>query len=199
MLPDINALDIDNLCPFYMVVSCDERRIIDAGSTLKKIIGVDSIGGLFDDYFSIERLKNAALNFNDPSDIKQAWLLQHRADELNLRGTFIPLTASHVLFAGTVVISSASTLKDHNLHIADFSPADPTPDLVILHRFRDMQLKDQQRQIESLTATIEARDMFSKDAHTDELTGIGNRRHLDGRQRGDGYHAEQPDRFDHNC
>ena len=178
MLPDIDTLDVDNLCPFYMVVSSDERRIIDAGSTLKKIIGSDSIGGLFDDYFSVERPKNVALNFNEPINLKQAWVLSHRPDKLNLRGTFIPLTASRALFAGTVVVSSANTLKDHNLHIADFSPADPTPDLIILHRFRDMQLQDQQRQIESLTATIEARDMYSKDAHTDELTGIGNRRYF---------------------
>ncbi|MBX2882060.1 MAG: bifunctional diguanylate cyclase/phosphodiesterase, partial [Granulosicoccus sp.] len=104
------------------------------------------------------------------------YVLEHKINGLILRGQFCYVAHHIVCFACSVQISSSNTMEQHKLCVNDFSPADPTPDILILHRFREIQLKDQQKQISKLESLIEARDTFDRHAHTDDLTGIANRR-----------------------
>ena len=179
-LEEINLLpsELDRLCPFHVIINDTENapHILRVGSALRKLIVSSSCRLDFDKVFTISRPRNAPLNLSSLSKSSNMVVLKHRDSALSLRGLFIPLSNAEFLFFCSVEITSADGLEPLALTINDFSPADPTPDIIILHRFREMQVKDQQRQIEQLRKLVVARDTFDRHANTDMLTGIGNRR-----------------------
>jgi len=103
-------------------------------------------------------------------------VLRHKRRGYSLRGLFIPLSDTEFLFFCSVEIVGTDGFNSLGVTLDDFSPADPTPDIIILHRFREMQVQDQQTRIEELRNLMVARDTSDRHANTDMLTGIGNRR-----------------------
>lgn len=168
---------LDRLFPFG--ISLDDSatpRVVAIGPGLGKLLEPPSPDTLLTDLFELERPRGVALDPALLSGIGKTIVLRHRQNRaLSLRGHLVTLE-SGFLFACSVEVTSSSTLGELGLAIADFAPSDPTPDIMILHRFRELQQVDQRRQIEQLKETVVARDTFDRHANTDELTGIGNRR-----------------------
>ena len=170
--------ELDRLCPFHLVVKNAQStaQISRVGVALRKLVADDLHALDFDRVFNISRPRDAIADFMSLSQLDNMIVLKHRHSTLSLRGMFIALGDAEFLFFCSVEVSSADGLNQLGLNINDFSVADPTPDIIILHRFREMQAKDQQNQIEELRRLVVARDTFDLHAHTDMLTGIGNRR-----------------------
>ena len=170
--------ELDRVCPFHIIVNATENspQILRVGGALRKLVNDGSSHPVFDKVFSISRPRSATLDFLSLSQSDNMIVLKHRDSDLCLRGLFIPLGDAKFLFFCSVEITSADCLGPLGLTINDFSAADPTPDIIILHRFRDMQAKDQHSQIEELRRLVVARDTLDLHANTDMLTGIGNRR-----------------------
>lgn len=180
LLDSINlSIDtLDRLCPFH-IVFCDsgERpQITSMGSALKKLIGTPVTFSGLREKFEVIRPRESIKSLPDLAQSCKMIVLQCSDPAFCLRGLLIRFSSNSYLYYCSVEISSSHTLTALGLKMSDFSPADPTPDILILHRFRELMMQDQQKQIEELRKIGMARDTFDRHANTDMLTGIGNRR-----------------------
>jgi len=174
---EIAQPEFNRLFPFYILMDRHENPLVlGLGSVLGRLIDTSDNKMQFDSLFEILRPRRTLLDVETLCKSNKTFVIKHRHSALTLRGLFVALANGHVLFACSVEVTSSQALTENQLAINDFSPADPTPDIVILQRFREMQLDDQKKQIADLKKLIAARDMFDRHANTDELTGIGNRR-----------------------
>lgn len=173
----LNRSELDRLWPFHLLIDSSNSRIVHFGPSLKCGESASSEPVPLEAYFEIIRPRSdIPLDLNVASNSVKPYVLKRRRDGLTLRGSFFSIGSELSAFVGSVLISSSHTLNDFDLSISDFAAVDPSPDITILHRFREIQLKDQQKQIAQLKSLIEARDRFDRYANTDELTGIANRR-----------------------
>lgn len=170
--------ELDRLCPFHIVFSesVDNPSITSVGSGLQKLIGEPANLSELLNQFDVVRPRNPIMSLPDLAQSRKMIVLRSGEPEFNLRGLLVRLSDSDYLYYCSVEISSSGTLTTLGLKMSDFSPADPTPDILILHRFRELMMQDQQKQIEELHKIGVARDTFDRHANTDMLTGIGNRR-----------------------
>lgn len=170
--------ELDRLCPFYLIISDASvtPTITGVGSVLRKVAGPLSSGTELSKHFEMVRPNEPALDFSMLSQSNKMIVLKCREPDFQLRGMFVRLSDTEYLYFSSVEVKSADSLQLLGLAVSDFSKADPTPDILVLHRFRELQMKDQQRQIEELRKLVVARDTFDRHANTDMLTGIGNRR-----------------------
>ena len=176
-LPGIAKAELDRLFPFHIAFSAGSRpRIAGIGEALEKLIESTWQNTPFADLFEIARPRNTAVDLALLCESGKTVVLRHKRSPLSLLGLLVPLEHTGYLFACRLEVTSSSTLEVLGLNLNDFAPADPTPDIIILHRFRELQQADGQRQIEELRKTVAARDKFDRHASTDALTGIGNRR-----------------------
>nr|MBX2882780.1 hypothetical protein [Granulosicoccus sp.] len=173
---NLSATALDNLFPFNILIDKRTSGITHVGPALERVAGIVRVDTPLEQLFRVIRPRNIPLDVKTVSESNKLYVLEHKINGLILRGQFCYVAHHIVCFACSVQISSSNTMEQHKLCVNDFSPADPTPDILILHRFREIQLKDQQKQISKLESLIEARDTFDRHAHTDDLTGIANRR-----------------------
>ena len=170
--------ELDRLCPFYLILTDTgaSPQITGSGVVLQKLITRSMSGVELCVHFELTRPRGAELDLPTLSQSNKMIVLQCREPDLKLRGLFIHLGDTKYLFQCSIEVTSANSIEHLGMIINDFSPADPTPDILILHRFRELQMQDQQKQIEDLRELVVARDTFDRHANTDMLTGIGNRR-----------------------
>lgn len=174
----ISSEQIDRLCPFHLVVnnSHADLQLTYISQTLDRLGGGISCPCNFSEYFEVTRPRSTTLNVYEMAKSTSTIVIKHKFSPLSLRGLFIPLGNKRFLYNGGIQLTSSDGLQELGLTLKDFSPADTTPDIAILHRFRELQLRDQQTQIEELRKLVAARDKYDRYANTDMLTGIGNRR-----------------------
>ena len=181
MLPERVSLSISELgrlCPFYLILNDTgtSLQITGIGDVLQKLITPSLADTQLCEHFELVRPRDAALDLAKLSQSNKMIVLRCRNPEFRLRGLFVRLSATEFFYFCSIEITSADSIQPLGIVINDFSPADPTPDILILHRFRELQVQDQQNQIEELRKIVIARDTFDRHANTDVLTGIGNRR-----------------------
>ena len=170
--------ELTRLCPFYLIVTDTgtSLQISGTGDVLQKLITPSSPDAEFCEHFELVRPREAALDLPMLSQSNKMIVLRCLKPDFRLRGLFIRLSTTEFFYFCSIEITSADSLQPLGIAVNDFSPADPTPDILILHRFRELQVQDQQNQIEELRKIVVARDTFDRHANTDMLTGIGNRR-----------------------
>jgi diguanylate cyclase (GGDEF)-like protein len=158
------------------LINSSDGQIVQFGPSLQRGESANSEPVHLETYFEIIRPRDTALDLDVASKSNKPHVLKRKSDGLTLRGLFFSIGPELIAFVGSILIASSNTLNEYDLSISDFAAVDPSPDIIILHRFREIQLKDQQKQIAQLKSLIEARDRFDRYANTDELTGIANRR-----------------------
>jgi len=179
--PDTAHLPFDTLAgifPFYLLVSGEPiPRLLAAGDAIGKVLTEDFAGHALFEEFELKRPRLKELSAESlRKHTKSLVMLQHRDSSVTLRGQFVSTSNDSLLFLGSLLVSAADSLQASGFTLQDFAAFDNAPELLILHKFRDMQISDLERKKVELNKTIESRDTYNRAANTDSLTGIPNRR-----------------------
>ena len=174
----LSAQSVAELFPFHLLISThSDRRLLSVGSAIKRLLPQDYLERSFDEFFCITRPSVEMLSQNLVERVgNKIFFISVVGSSATLRGQLIINGPDTTLFLGTLVVTHANSLDDSGFSLADFPPYDTTPEILILHRFREMQIKGMEQQNLKLQHIIEVRDTFDKFANSDELTGIANRR-----------------------
>jgi len=173
----LSSTIVDELFPFHILLDESGSEVLSTGCGLIELLGMDATGHQFDHLFNISRPKMADLSMHSVnSHLRSSIILQARDTDVALRGQVLVSSESTVLFVGSVLVSSAETLQKHNVSLKLFSPFDLTPDIVILHKFMEMENRDRLNNNKQLLEMSKSRDKMSQYANTDELTKLANRR-----------------------
>lgn len=174
----LNGDAVQELFPFHLLITADRnRQMLSAGSAIKRLLPQDFLERSFDEFFCITRpcLESLTMELIETVGNRMFFVSVVGTDTV-LRGQLIASNPGSILFLGTLLVTAANSLDESGFSLADFAPYDTTPEILILHRFREMQIKGMEQQNLKLQNVIEARDTLDTYANTDELTGIANRR-----------------------
>jgi len=168
---------VDDLFPFHILLSECGTKVLSTGRGLTELLGIDATQRRFDQLFNITRPKMADLSMRTAmSHLRSSVILQARDTDFSLRGQVLVPSESTVLFIGSILVKSADSLQKQNVSLKLFSPFDLTPDIVILHKFMEMENRDRLNNNKRLIEMSKSRDEMSQYAYTDELTKVANRR-----------------------
>ena len=170
------AADMDLICPMH--ARLDANGIIrHAGPTLQKLRpGQDVRGMQFLDLFEVLRPRLA--QSPELRDLTKSRLrLRFRSDpQTALRGLCLAEPGEAGCFINlSFGISVFEAVQDYALSSTDFSPTDPTVEMLYLHEAKTIAMQASSRLNHRLQ---EARLMAEDAAATDPLTGLRNRRGL---------------------
>jgi len=170
---------LDRLLPMHIVVRAD-GTIEHAAPTFRRICpAADPVGLGFFDLLEVERpLK--LVETSDPGDLADARLrLRFRGQPgVNLNGLVTVLSPrSGYLVDLSFGIAVVSAVAEHGLTVADFAPSGQTVEMLYLAEANAVAMAEARRLIDGLEL---ARDAARTASLTDGLTGLGNRRALDG-------------------
>ncbi|EKE45101.1 diguanylate cyclase [Oceaniovalibus guishaninsula JLT2003] len=169
---------LDLLMPMHAMID-PEGRIVHIGPSLSRLAGNRPL---------VNRKLTDCFSFNRPQTVRGPADLHgiggHRLDlafrdgrAVRLRGVAAPLAG-----AGGLVLNLSLGLREladlggAGLTCTDFSATDMTVDMLYLIEGKNAAMTESQRLIMRLNG---ARQMAEKQAFTDTLTGLGNRRALD--------------------
>ncbi|OED37853.1 hypothetical protein AB833_22320 [Chromatiales bacterium (ex Bugula neritina AB1)] len=174
----ISGNSLARLFPFYLLVSTDNIPVLlSCGNAIAKSLCASATGQSLFKEFEFKRPRLKANTIADISKhLDRLVILKHNREDISLRGQFVRNTDNTLLFLGSLFISASDSLQTSGHTLRDFAPFDNAPEILILHKFREMQLSDLNRNKEELIKTIQSRDDYSQRANTDVLTGIANRR-----------------------
>ncbi len=168
---------VEALFPFHFLLGCDDEQIVSVGLGLRELLPEDYSSLALDQLFEIIRPRNDGLTV---SIIKQhlrcSFILKMKQSNIMLRGQFLVTMENTVLFIGSIVVSASNSLDKYGLSLKMFAPFDLTPDIVIMHKFREIELADRQKRSERLSEMSRSHDELNVHANTDELTNVPNRR-----------------------
>lgn len=176
MTPPLLFLDV--LCPMHAVLTAD-GRIIHAGPTLQKLHpSGDWPGTDFFEAFEITRPQKIA-RADQLMDLagKAVHLKLRSHPQTRLKGVIVP----HPSVKDTMIlnlsfgISVIDAVQTFTLSGADFAPTDLTVEMLYLVEAKSAVMTASRRLNERL---LEARSQAEKQAVTDALTGVENRRGL---------------------
>lgn len=174
----MNPETLDLLCPMHVCLD-PEGRIGRAGPTLRKVVGDDGlIGRAFDAVFDIRRPQNL-------TSAKE--LLQRSGEKVKLRLKMPP----HMELKGIVLpwqrdigllvnlsfgINVVDAVRAYNLTAADFAVTDLAVEMLYLVEAKSAAMEASRKLNSKLQS---ARETAERQAFTDALTGLGNRRAMD--------------------
>ncbi|MBX2837108.1 MAG: EAL domain-containing protein [Gammaproteobacteria bacterium] len=168
---------VDALFPFHILTNQDGTEVLSVGNGLLELLGENFLTRDFDQLFQITRPRLEDLSINSvKSHLRSSVLLKIRDSDVTLRGQVLISSATTVLFIGSVLVKSGDALERKKLSLQVFPPFDLTPDLIILHKFRELENKDRLKNSRQLFEMSKSRDKLSHYAYTDELTNLANRR-----------------------
>ena len=168
---------LDALFPFHVRITSENFRIIHVGQAVKSMLGYNPSGRNFSDVFTIKRPAIKVLRADTILSRRRApFLLQCRDHSAKLRGQFMQLSSSELVFCGSIQIESSRTLIDSGLTLADLAVHDLTPDLIILHQTQELRLQDLDQSQQELEIAENDRDRYNAEASLDPLTNLYNRR-----------------------
>lgn len=182
MLPDswplVTSSLIESLFPFYLRFEPGPAgRFVGVGPAIKKLFGRDLTGEYFNAVFQAQRPASECIDQSFLENNRgKVVFLSVKEKGVRLRGQIEILEDSSAIFCGSLMAITASAIDQQGLKLGDFAPHDTTPDIVIHHRFREMQVADIKRKTSALLKALEERDEFSELASIDPLTGVYNRR-----------------------
>jgi len=149
----------NRLFPFHFEIGSD-LKFAHMGESLKKLIG-DCKGQLFQEHFIINRPYLTEISWDLlKSSINELYILEHKHKKILFRGQFEFLESNNaVVFIGSPWLQTIDQLKDHQMHINDFSVHDPTFDL--LHILKNVEINSDE--IKSLLKKLkEKSDLIKK-------------------------------------
>lgn len=169
---------LNQLFPFYVLFEAGEDgSVIETGPAVKKIFSRSITASKFCHCFKITRPSGAVSCHEFFQNHLDSVLFVSCLDtNARLRGQVVPVENAYYLFVGSLLITEAGAIDANGLKISDFAPHDTTPDIVILHRFRELQVSDLERKSAALKLALDERDRYSEEAAKDPLTGLNNRR-----------------------
>ncbi|MCX8508344.1 MAG: GGDEF domain-containing protein [Rhodobacteraceae bacterium] len=175
----IGADALGKLMPMYLWVT-PTGLIRAVGPTLAKLCAPESlIGRRFLDFFQVDRPR-ALYSMADVQDLQGQRILLSLRDraETGLRGQAQPLSGGQGwLLNLSFGISVADAVRDHRLTNGDFAPTDLTVELLYLTEVKAAVMGE----LAALNARLQAAQRESEArALSDALTGLANRRALDG-------------------
>ncbi len=175
---DQQPLQLKQLFPFFVQFQAGPAgKIISCGSAIGKIFDRSLTDQNFSEHFEITRPANASNSHRFFQQQSASVLFINCLNtSARLRGQVVRYDEKSYIFIGSLLVSEATTIEKNGLKITDFALHDTTPDVVILHRFREMQLAGLGRKSAALQAALNERDLYSEKAATDPLTGLLNRR-----------------------
>ncbi|HDR28766.1 diguanylate cyclase domain-containing protein [Rhodovulum sp.] len=167
---------LGRLLPMHLCLDA-EGRVRQAGPTLERIAGTDLAGRPFAEVVSLRRPAAA-------TDIAGLLALAERplkltlavAPALPLKGLVAGLPDGGALIDISMGISLIEAVSRFDLTLGDFSPTDLAVELLYLHEAKSVVSAELSRLAERLNG---ARVSAEKEAATDTLTGLANRRRLD--------------------
>ncbi len=169
---------MDVLMPFHLEISLT-GHIRHAGPTIRKILPSLAPGtDRFLEVFDVRRPRNVE-KFSDLYAVGQTGLRVVCRDLSNLpmKGTLVRLPGGHgALVNLSLGISFAEVVADHKLYSTDFAASDPTVDMLYLIEAKSVALDESKRLNSRLQG---AKALAEKQAVTDTLTGLRNRRAMD--------------------
>ena len=176
MTSNLSFLNV--LCPLHAVIGLD-GKITQAGPTLVKLFpSQDPVGQAFLDCFAITRPQGI-------SDARQLrafcgrpfHLRPRQGPSVGLKGVIVqyPVGDVGMILNLSFGISAVDAVQTFALSGADFAPTDLTLDMLYLIEAKSAVMAASRRLNERL---LEARTQAEKQAVTDALTGVENRRGL---------------------
>ncbi|MFK7997337.1 MAG: EAL domain-containing protein [Granulosicoccus sp.] len=175
----LSANNVATLFPFHILISDKDAQVLSLGAGIVELLGTECTGTAFEDLFEVTRPRLAELTVttvNAHSRSSVFLRITHRDMNVMLRGQLLATSANTVLFIGTPQVKNGLTLEQHDINLKLFQPYDLTPDLVILHKFRELELRDSQKNAKTLYEVSRSRDELHEFANTDALTNVTNRR-----------------------
>ncbi|XP_043114731.1 guanylate cyclase soluble subunit beta-2-like isoform X2 [Puntigrus tetrazona] len=157
--PENLCIDLKTFCnafPFHIVFD-EELRVRQTGVSIQRVVaGLQSRGGLLDQYFDI---RHPQVTFNICSIrkfINSHFVLRTRRDRmpvawrerpvLELRGQMLWMPSLRcMLYLASPLLRSLQELEEHCMHLSDIAPHDATRDLILLNqqRLAEMELSNQ--------------------------------------------------------
>ncbi len=172
----LGSAALDRLLPMHAQVS-GGGQVTHAGPTLSKLMAVPVVGRAFFDLFEMRRPR-------DPRAITDLLAAPDGRLQLSLRdeprtalkGQAVAATDGGVLVDLSFGISVADALTHHRLTASDFAPTDLTVEMLYLIEANSAVMREGQK----LNARLrEAKYAAERQALSDKLTGLGNRRAMD--------------------
>ncbi|MEM6887072.1 MAG: diguanylate cyclase [Pseudomonadota bacterium] len=169
----------DALCPLHVMIDSD-GRIDRVGPTLRKIFGDDPHLDLpFLGVFSVKRPQNITLPDQLLAASGQKLRLRFRnAPHLEMKGMILRgLPCGRALVNLSFGINVVRAVQEYGLTAADFAATDLTIEMLYLVEAKSAAM-DASKQLN--VRLQKARDTAEKQALTDALTGLSNRRAMEG-------------------
>ena len=151
--------------------------MLSVGKALLCLVPEQAHRQYFDELFDIvtpdiETLADAT----DQASEQTSFFIKVSGSPATLRGQIMIPSPGYILFVGSILVTGANSLEELGVSLNVFSPFDLTPDIVILHKFRDLENRDLEARVKRLAHVSQAHEEMSEHANTDELTQIKNRR-----------------------
>ena len=157
---------VDIAHPFHIGFDRD-LRILQAGPSMRRVIGEHIVGTLITELFEIITPKLEATFDVLSRGTRSLFVLRSRANaDLLVRGQMLhDVDEDVILFVGSPWVTSTSAFASLGLTLSDFAASDPVVDYVLLL----------QNQASSLSETQAMAEQLLHQAYHDPLTGLPNR------------------------
>ncbi|MEO1239081.1 MAG: diguanylate cyclase [Pseudomonadota bacterium] len=169
---------LDAVMPMHLLIASD-GKIRHVGPTLRKVlVGGELVGTSFLDHFEVVRPRGDGHSQDLARYVNKKMRLQCRhGSGLVLRASLHHLSGGNgFLLTASFGISVVAAVGEHGLTAADFSPNDPTVEMLYLAEANAAAMREARRLIGRLQT---ARDTAQDASLTDPLTGLQNRRGLE--------------------
>ncbi|KPQ08178.1 MAG: GGDEF domain protein [Rhodobacteraceae bacterium HLUCCA12] len=166
---------LGRLMPMYLCLD-PGCRIVAAGPTLIKLVGQDAIGQHLEAVFDLRR----PMQIVSPMDLAQAMRLKmslRHPPRTGFKGVAVPLRATGALLLNlSFGYAVREAVRDHALSDTDFAPTDLVVELLYLSEAKAAIMGELAKMNLRLR---EAMETAERQALTDPLTGLHNRRAME--------------------
>lgn len=139
--------------PFGLVLD-HELRVVLVGEVLSRRKAV-AVGEQADEAFEVLRPRGVQSLAEIVPSPSVAVVLRHRATNLQIKGSFVPLEKpGQLAFFGSPVLHSVSEVAAQKLTLGDFPPSDATPDLLLAMQASKTALNDARELGKELSAAL---------------------------------------------
>jgi diguanylate cyclase (GGDEF)-like protein len=173
----IGVAALDRLLPMHVQISAS-GSICHAGPTLEKMAGQGPLAGLSADRVlevrrpcGLDRLEDLRAGAGE-----RLTLVLRGAEDMPLRGVMIAMPLGGALIDVSLGLSFERAVTRFGLTVSDFSPCDQTVELLYLTEANGVIARLSRQLTDRLSA---ARETAERQALTDPLTGLANRRAMD--------------------
>lgn len=171
---------LDQILPFGGFVD-GEGKIVHLAPSLKKVVGEQAVQRRFFDVFKVRSPRSLRKSQEISQFLNERVSVEFSAPDatepfvLRIHLCPTPATPGLYVFNASFGVQLSKAVDLFNLTERDFSPADPSIDLLYVMKTQSVLLADSQVMA---TRLKEAKDAAMKLALTDPLTGLPNRRAL---------------------